>query len=214
MLCTAFVLTLGALTALPPWLLAQPGRAAYVAEATWSMDDRPEAALTRSRASARRAPDDQNARPSDALGAPVGVRVTIEGTPAENVVRVRVPGDPRPAYARLDRLVPVVPPGIRLVVAGGFGGGAPFYRSLDVPVERAASLATRTPLLMLGTATAPYDPEGGDFVRLHVEIEGGPERGRRGWIPAAYAGLPGAVRAGASNAERACACRLLEMRAP
>src|SRR5579871_405695 len=210
---SAFASALAALAMVPPWLVAVPGRPAYVAEATWTNDDRPEAALTRSLRSAARDPDDQNARPTDALGAPVGTKVTFEAFVTATVARVRLPGDARPAYARVDRLVPAVPRGTRLAVAGGFGGSALFYPALAAPIERAASLPSGTAVAALGTATAPYDPEGGDFVRLQVRVLSGPRRGRIGWVPAAYLGLPGLGPYG-SVAERACRCRLLELQAP
>jgi hypothetical protein len=197
---------------IPPWLAVRPGRMALVAEAPWPMGDEPEAALTGSFRSSRIAPDDQAARPKDAVGAAIGIAVAIERLVSPEVARVRPVGEYPPAYVRLDRLVPEVPAGTRLVVAGGFGNEAAFYAKLEAPVEKAGSLATGTPLTALGMGTAPYDPDGSDFVRIRVLVRGGAFRGRHGWLPAAYAGLPRPGGPFASTAERACRCRILEFR--
>jgi hypothetical protein len=177
------------------------------------MEDRPEAALTSSLRSARPNPEDQTARPADAVGAPIGAKVRFAGMASASVALLRVPGFHGIAYARLDRLVPIVPRGAKLVVAGGFGNDAPFYGALDVPLDQAWSLPTGVHVTALGMGVAPYDPDGTDFVRIHVHVDNGARMGQTGWIPAVFAGLNRPHGHPASTAERACACRILEFRA-
>jgi hypothetical protein len=188
------------------------GRFAYVAEAPWPLDDHPEAALTYSLRTAKPDPDDQPTRPDDAVGAPIGIRAEFLALATPAVARLRVDGVTREAFARLDRLVPPVPPGTHLVVAGGFGNEAPLYPKLDTPLKRADSLPTGTHLVALDTAVATYDPEGADFIRIEVRITSGPKHGRTGWLPALYAGLNRPGERPGSTAEKACRCRLLEFR--
>jgi len=210
MLRSQFVTALLAASAVPPWLVPEAGRLAYVAEAPWPG---PEAAATFSLRTARPDPDDQTQRPPDAAGAPIGTLATITGLASASVARLHLPGVARAAFARLDHLVPQVPAGTALVVAGGFGNEARFYASLAGPFTHTRLLPTGTPLLALGVGVAPYDPDGADFVRLHVRVAGGPWHGRVGWLPAAYAGLSRPNGARASSAELACRCRILEFRA-
>ena len=207
-----FVAALAAASALPAWLVPGAGRFAYLAEAPWPMGEHPEAAATYSLRTARIEPAEQAQRPRAAVGAPIGALARCVDLAAPAVARLHLPGAAKPVYARLDRLVPAVPPGTRLVVAGGFGNEALFYPRLDAPVERAGRVPTGTPLVALGIDTAPYDPDGLDFVRVRVRIAGGPWHGRTGWIPAAYTGLTGLHRPAESTAERACGCRILEFR--
>jgi len=214
MLRAQFVTALLAAGALPPWLVAAPGCRAYVAEAPWPTGGRPEAAATFSARTAGPNPDDQTRRPADAAGAPIGVLATILGPASAGVARLRLPGIERIAFARYDRLLPVVPAGTALVVAGGFSGEARFFAHLDPRGEHVALLPTGTPLVALGMGIAPYDPDASDFVRVQVRIAGGPWHGRTGWVAAAYAGLSRPHGDPASSAERACRCRILGFRSP
>jgi hypothetical protein len=214
MLRANFITALLSASALPPWLAPAPGRYAYVAEAPWPMGDHPEAALTFSLRTARPEPDDQTARPADAVGAPIGVRATFVDLASASVARLRVDGVTHDAFARLDRLVPPVPPGTHLVVAGGFGYESLFYPALDAPLEQARSLVTGTRLVALEIGVAPYDPDGMDFIRIHVRVTAGARRGQTGWLPAAYAGLSRPQGPRASTVERACRCRIIEFREP
>jgi hypothetical protein len=194
-----------------PWLQARPGQTALVGAAPWPMSD-PEAALTSSEPSAAISPDDYTARPADALHEPIGLRVVIQQIYLDGVALVQPEGAPWSAYARLDQLVPQVPAGTRLVVAGGFGNAAAFYPQLDTPQASAEELATGTQVVALGMGIAPYDPDGTAFVRVKVTVESGPERGRTGWIPVGFTGLPDPSGNPGWTAERACHCRLLEFR--
>jgi len=213
MLRSHFLEAVLAAAAVPPWLEPRPGRFAYAAEAPWPMDDRPEAALTFSLRSARPEPEDQTKRPSDAVGAPIGTKVRFAGMASAAVALLRVPGFRGIAYARLDRLVPLVPAGTKLVVAGGFGNDAPFYAAQDVPLDQAWSLPTGVHVTALGMGVAPYDPDGSDFVRIRVHVDSGARMGETGWIPAVFAGLSRPHARPGSTAERACGCRILDFRA-
>src|SRR6202162_4841795 len=121
-------------------------------------------------------------------------------------------GSPRSAARRPDELVPEVPPGTQLVVAGGFGNYADFFPDLSAPESAAQQLPTGTSVLTLGLGIAPYDPEGSDFIRTKVYVQSGPQLGRTGWIAVGFTGLPDPNGTPASTAERACRCRILEFR--
>jgi hypothetical protein len=209
-LSAALVLPARADAATPSWLELRPGQIARVGAAPWPVTE-PEAALSGSEDSAAKNPDDYATRPSDAIHEPIGLRVVIERIYADKVARVRPDGVAWSAYTRLDQLAPEVPAGTDLVVAGGFGNYGDFYAALETPASGAEQLATGTPLVALKMGTAAYDPEGSDFVRVRVLVKAGKLRGRVGWIPVLYTGLPGGA-ATESTTERACRCRLLEFR--
>jgi hypothetical protein len=193
------------------WLQAIPGQTALVGAAPWPMTD-PEAALTSTEPSAAVNPDDSSTRPADAIHQPIGLRVTIEQVYLDGVALVRPEGAAWTAYTRLDQLVPEVPAGTRLVVAGGFGNAAAFYPKLDTPQAGVEEIATGTAIVVLGMGIAPYDPDGTGFVRVKVVVESAPQRGRTGWIPVGFTGLPDPAGTPGWTAERACRCRLLEFR--
>jgi len=195
----------------PSWLALKPGQTALVGAAPWPMEQ-PEAALSGSPRSAAVSPDDYARRPDDALHQPIGLRVTVEDIVADGVARVRTVGAPLEAFTRLDQLVPEVPPGTQLVVAGGFGNYADFFPDLSAPESAAQQLPTGTSVLTLGLGIAPYDPEGSDFIRTKVYVQSGPQLGRTGWIAVGFTGLPDPNGTPASTAERACRCRILEFR--
>ena len=194
-----------------PWLQTRPGQTALVGAAPWPMSD-PEAALTNSEPSAAVNPDDYAVRPAEAVHQPIGLRVVIDQVYLDGVALVHPDGATWNAYARLDQLVPQVPAGTHLVVAGGFGNAAAFFPQLDTPQARAQEIATGTPILTLGMGIARYDPDGTAFVRVKVAVESGPKRGRTGWIPVGFTGLPDPGGNPGWTAERACHCRLLEFR--
>jgi hypothetical protein len=194
-----------------PWLETRPGQTALVGAAPWPMST-PEAALTSTEPSAAVNPDDYTARPADALHQPIGLRVVIQQIYLDGVALVRPEGASWSAYARLDQLVPEVPAGTRLVVAGGFGNATDFFAQLDTPQSGAEEIATGTALVALGMGIAPYDPDGTAFVRVKVVVESGMQRGRTGWIPVGFTGLPDPGGNPGWTAERACRCRLLEFR--
>jgi len=216
-LSTFFALFFGSLGAAgaagePPWLFLRPGQTALVGAAPWPMDQQPEAALTGSAQSASVSPDDYTRRPDDALGQPIGLRVVIEAVYLGNVARVQPVGATWDAFTRLDQLIPEVPPGTQLVVAGGFGNYADFFRDLSTPAAQAEEIPTGTSVVALGLGIAPYDPDGADYVRVKVLVQGGPMRGRSGWIAVNFTGIPDPSGAPVSTTERACRCRLLEFR--
>ncbi|MDQ2857179.1 MAG: hypothetical protein M3R53_00835, partial [Candidatus Eremiobacteraeota bacterium] len=154
---------------------------------------------------------------ADVVYKPIGVRVLIvrvlagRGTaPVRSVVLVRGVHAPWQAYAPLDRLVPEVPSGTKLAVAGGFGGAADFYTQLAPVTGSPAQIPTGTRLAALQTGAAPFDPGNSDLVRIHVRVLSGSRRGRTGWIAVAYTGLPvQRVARGASLTAKACSCRLV-----
>ncbi len=196
----------------PGWLTLEPGQIARVGAAPWPVGDAPEAALSGSEDTAKVAAEDYATRPADAIHESIGVRVTIERIYNDKVVRVRLDGVAWTAYTRIDRLVPEIPPGTRLVVSGGFGNYADFYPALDTPAAQAKHVATGTPLVALEVGIARYDPQSSDFVRVRVTVRGGPLKGRTGWIPVPYTGVPAPNGNPSSTAERACRCRLVEFR--
>jgi hypothetical protein len=198
--------------AAPSWLEARPGTLARVDIAPWFDSDEPEAALTASMDSSARDFTVDAQRPMDVLYEPVGVLVRIVRVfPRPGVAAVHGVRSRWNAFARILRLVPVVPRGTRLVAAGGFGGFSDLYPALSTKAPSAERLATGSGLVALGEDVAPYDPESADLVRLRVRVISGDLRGRSGWIAPAYTGLPLARTAPqASPAERACRCRLLQ----
>jgi len=195
----------------PKWLTARAGVTARVDNAQWPDSDEPEAALTDSAASSALDFSGSASRPGDVHYAPIGVRVRIERVlPGGVVALVHSVGGRWSAFARIERLVPDVPPGTALVAAGGFGGFADFYPALRAGEAQSQRLATGSRLVVLGTGVAPFDPDSSDFVRLRVRIASGPWHGRTGWLAAVYTGLPlTRVPADADVAEHACMCRLI-----
>ncbi|MBC5811593.1 MAG: hypothetical protein GIW95_12185 [Candidatus Eremiobacteraeota bacterium] len=193
---------------LPEWLVLRPGQVGIVGAAPWPLDT-PEAALTGTAESAARPPDDYSERPADALGQPIGLRVRVQEVYGP-VVRVRPEGAPVDSFTRLDFLSPEIPEGTRLVVAGGFGNYADFYPSLGARTPE--QIATGTTLVAVRMGIAPFDPDGSEFVRVRVQVQSGPKKGRAGWIPVGYTGVPAASGQAASETERACRCRLVEFR--
>jgi|GEM_PF-1926707 len=207
-----FAANAGAAQTVPAWLAPRPGTLARVDIAPWFDSDEPEAALTGSVASSARDFTIDALRPMDVRYEPVGALVRIERVfPRSGVAAVRGVRSPWRAFARIARLVPVVPRGTTLVAAGGFGGFADFYPALSTKQPRAGRVATGSRLVVLGNGVAPYDPDSPDLVRLRVRVASGDLRGRVGWVAAAYTGLPLArPRPDASSAERACRCRLVQ----
>ncbi len=219
------LLTLGALglaprtpatAAAPPWLAANAGTAARVEVAPWLVADEPEAALTAGPASLRRDFTVDGTRPEDVVYEPIGVRVRIVHlTSAGRAALVRGIGAQWTAFAPLDRLVPEVPAGTRLRVAGGFGGFADFYPTLATRPARALQIATGSDLVALGFGVAPFDANQPAFVRIHVRVTSGDLAGRSGWIGSLYTGVPAdPLPDGAAVAEKACRCRLVQFGRP
>jgi len=202
----------GAARDIPAWLTLQPGAIARVDIGLWATADEPEAALTASAASLARAASDDDTRPGDVVYEPVGVRVrVVRLLPGERVAIVRGLDRRFTAYARVERLIPQVPPGTPLVAAGGFGGFADFYPLLATPNAQAERLATGSRLVAFETSSAAFDPGSADLVRVRVRVRSGTLAGRIGWIAVAYTGLPGAApRKRAEVAEKACGCRLVQ----
>jgi hypothetical protein len=197
----------------PRWLRLAAGTAARVDVAPWPVYDEPEAALTASAASLERDFSADLARPNDVVYQPIGVRVRLVRVLAGNriaLVRGTAGAGDWVAYAPLDRVVPEVPAGTRLRVAGGFGGFAEFLPALDTPEAQARELATGTALVALGMGAATIAGGDSDLVRVNVRVLAGPERGQTGWIPAAFTGIPLArPPAHSEEAVRACLCRLV-----
>jgi hypothetical protein len=199
----------------PAWLALRPGTLARVDTAPWPTFDEPEAALTHAARSLARDFSDDFARPDDIVYEPVGVRVRIVRVlPGARVALVRGLGAAWQAYAPVDRMLPEVPRGTVLRAAGGFAGSADFYPALDSPEPLPAGIATRATVVVLGMGAAPYSTQSADLVRVNVRVRSGSLRGRVGWIPVAYTGLPvTAVPAQAENAAKACVCRILRFEA-
>jgi hypothetical protein len=195
----------------PAWLMLRSGTLARVDIAPWDDADEPEATLTSGAASLAQNFSDDATRPDDILYQPVGVRVRIVRTvPGGRTVLVHGIGRRFEGFTLPARLVPEVPPGTLLVVAGGFGGFADFYPRLDTPERDAERVATGSGLRVLATDVAPYDPDSADLVRVRVRVVGGTLRGRIGWVAVAYTGLPTThLAASADVAEKACLCRLV-----
>lgn len=196
-------------TPAPAWLRLQPGVVARVDLAPWRAYDEPEAALTASAASMQRDFTVTGARPGDIVYRPVGVRVRVVRRIAgrDAVVAVRGLHGGWLAYTQANRLSPEIPLGTKLVVAGGFDGFADFFTALTTPHDGARRVTTGTPLIALGIAAAPFDPDASDLIRVHVRVASGPLQGREGWIGAAYTGIPRtSTAAGATQIEKTCSC--------
>ncbi len=200
----------GPASSVPGWLHLQPGTIARVDIAPWHVEDEPEAALTETAESMRHDFTGDASRPPDIVFEPVGVRVRVERVlPGGTVALVHGAGKRWEAYARVDRLVPEVPPGTQLVAAGGFEGFSDFYASLTTPQKKAARLATRSRMVALGTGAAAYDPDSADLVRVRVRVTSGELAGREGWVAVSYTGLPARAATLASQAEKTCSCRVI-----
>jgi hypothetical protein len=185
-----------------------PGVEARVDLAPWPTFDEPEAALASAPDSLARDFSADLARPNDVVYEPVGVRVRVLRVLAGGrIALVRgIAGDWR-AYAPVERLIPEIPPGTRLRAAGGFAGFADLYPTL---VGRDTEpVATGSPLVALDMGTATFDRNVADFVRVRVRVLGGAARGRTGWIPAAFTGIPATAAVEEETAAKACACRLV-----
>ena len=201
-----------AATLVPAWLALRPGTIARVDIAPWLVSDEPEAALTQSPGSLARNFSDDATRPGDVLYQPIGVRVRIlRLTDGGRIALVHGIGARFSGYAPLARLVPEIPAGTALVVAGGFEGFADFYSTLGTPEKRAVPIATGSRLAALEIGAAPYDPDSADLVRVRVRVLDGNLRGRTGWVSVAYTGIPAdRLPATAQVAEKACRCRLVQ----
>ncbi len=201
-----------AATVVPAWLALHAGTIARVDIAPWIVSDEPEAALTESPGSVARNFSDDASRPGDVLYEPIGVRVRVlRLTDGGRIALVHGIGARFAGFAPLARLVPEIPAGTALVVAGGFEGFADFYSALGTPEKRAAPIATGSRLVALEIGAAPYDPDSADLVRVRVRVLDGNLRGRTGWISVAYTGIPaGSLPATAQVAEKACRCRLVQ----
>jgi len=201
--------------AAPAWLVPRAGTLVRVDSAPWFDSDEPEAALTMSARSLRRDFSEDGTRPEDVVYEPVGVRARIVRVLHDGIVLLHGTDRRWTGFAPLDRLVPEVPPGTHLVVAGGFGGFADFYPSLVTPEQSAARIATGTSVVALGSGVAPEDPGSANRVRVHVRVASGVLHGSTGWLEVPYTGLrQGSVARNATTAERACSCRLLSFSAP
>jgi hypothetical protein len=196
----------------PAWLTIRAGTIARIDIAPWDDSDEPEAALTVSAASLARNFSDDATRPDDIVYQPVGVRVRVVRLgPNGAVALVHGFAARFQGYSPVARLIPEIPAGTRLLAAGGFGGFADFYPTLDTPEKRAGRVATGTQLLALGLGVAPYDPDSADLVRVRVRVLDGDLRGSVGWVAVAYTGLPEThVPPSADVAEKACRCRLVQ----
>jgi hypothetical protein len=199
----------------PAWLTARPGTPARVEIAPWYVSDEPEAALTGSSSSLMRDFTADATRPEDVVYEPIGVRVrVVRLVDAGRVALVHGAGARWQAFAPLDRLVPEIPAGTKLRVAGGFGGFAEFYPALATKPERALQIATGTDLLALQIGVAPYDRALAIFVRVHVRVTSGELRGRSGWIGTNYVGVADEVSADAPMTEKVCRCVLVQFVGP
>ncbi len=197
----------------PAWLTLQSGTLVRVDSAPWFDSDEPEAALTASARSLRQDFSADGTRPDDVVYEPVGARARVLRVEAGGIALLRGTDRRWTAYAPIARLVPDVPRGTTLVVAGGFGGFADFYPSLTTPEATAARLPTGTRVVTLRMGVAPADPGTSNRVRIEVAVVA--RRNRSGWLEAFYTGLPDAAAPGkASNAEQACSCRILSFAVP
>jgi hypothetical protein len=195
----------------PNWLVTRPGQTGLVGAAPWPMTE-PEAALTGSDRTAAIDPDDAAQRPDDAVHEPIGLRVVIDQLYSDGVALVHPQGAEWTAFARLDQIVPEIPAGTDLVVAGGFGNAADFFAALGTPPSGVEEIPTGSQLQSLGMGIAPYNPDGTGFVRVKVYVRTGALRGRTGWIPVGFTGIPDPGGDPANTAERACHCRVVEFR--
>jgi len=173
--------------------------------------------LTEGPASALRDFTADASRPEDVVYEPIGVRVRLVRLAANGrIALVHGVGARWQAFAPLDRLVPEIPAGAKLRVAGGFGGFAEFYPALNTPRDRALHIATGSDVLALQTGVAPYDyraqPE---FVRVRVRVGSGDLRGRTGWIGTAYVGAAASrIPPDAPTTEKVCSCLLVQFDSP
>ncbi|MDQ2909051.1 MAG: hypothetical protein M3R44_06855 [Candidatus Eremiobacteraeota bacterium] len=201
--------------AAPAWLVPRAGTLVRVDGAPWFDSDEPEAALTMSPGSLRRDFSEDGTRPDDVVYEPVGVRARIARVLHDGIVLLHGTDRRWSGFAPLDRLVPEVPRGTRLVVAGGFGGFADFYPTLRTPEQSAARITTGTSVVALTSGVAPEDPGSANRVRLEVRVLTGVWHGSTGWLEVPYTGLRQRnVARNATTAERACSCRLLSFSTP
>lgn len=196
----------------PAWLAMRAGTFARVEAAPWYDSDEPEATLTASAKSLERDFSSNASRPEDIVYEPIGIRVRIVRVLGNGrVALVRGVGTNFSAYALRSRLAPEVPAGAHLRVAGGFGGFADFFATLDTPLGSADRVATGSDLVALGNGVARYETDNPDIVRVHVRVLSGELTGHSGWVATPYLGLPADnLPAGAPAADKACACRLIE----
>ena len=197
-------------SALPAWLVPDGGTVARVDAAPWNDTDEPEAALTASSASLARDFSSDGSRPGDVVYEPIGVRVHIVRVLARGIAQVQDPNGAWNAFAPLDRLVPEVPRGTHLRAAGGFGGFAELYRSLQSAPDASEQLPTGSRLTALEMGVARYDPSLADLIRVRVHVDAGALRGRTGWVAVTYTGIDAkTVQRDGSTAEAACNCRIV-----
>jgi len=197
-------------SATPAWLAPGSGTLVRVDSAPWFDSDEPEAALTASADSLRHDFSADGTRPDDVVYEPVGVRARIVRDLPNGVVLLRGTDRRWIGFAPLERLVPEVPAGTKLVVAGGFGGFADFYPTLTTPEQTASRIATGTKVVALASGVAPVDPGSANRVRVHVRVLSGTLRRSTGWLEIPYTGLRvRSVARNATTAERACLCHLL-----
>lgn len=202
-------------SAAPAWLVPRGGTLVRVDSAPWFDSDEPEAALTMSAGSLRRDFSEDGTRPGDVVYEPVGVRARIVRVLHDGIVLLHGTDRRWSGFAPLDRLVPEVPRGTRLVVAGGFGGFADFYPTLITPEQSAARIATGTSVVALASGVAPEDPGSANRLRVQVRVDAGVLRGSTGWLEVPYTGLRQRnVARTATTAERACSCRMLSFSTP
>jgi hypothetical protein len=203
-------------TTRPAWLTARAGVRARVDVAPWFVSDEPEAALTAHASSLQRDFTGDATRPEDVVYEPIGVRVRfVRRAGNGRLALVRGTNGDWEAFAPLGRLVPEIPPGTGLRVAGGFGGFADFYPTLATRPGSALEIATGTDLTAIAIGVAPYDSALPEFVRVRVRVMSGPMKDRTGWIGTSYVGVPAtALPAEASVAETACRCVLVRFGGP
>ncbi len=194
----------------PGWLAPRAGTIVRVDSAPWFDSDEPEAALTVSAESLRRDFSADGTRPDDVVYEPVGARARIVRVLRDGIVLLHGTERRWTAFAPLNRLVPEVPPGTELIVAGGFGGFADFYPTLRTPEQTASRIATGSKVVALASDVAPVDPGSANRLRVHVRVLSGALRRSTGWLEVPYTGLrERTVPRDATTAERACSCRLL-----
>lgn len=192
----------------PGWLTLAPGTIVRVDLAPWS-SAAPEAALAASVRSIEKYGGDEVAEPEDVVREPVGVRAVVARLIGKRVALVRGLFGRWKAYARVERLIPEVPPGTLLVVAGGFEGFADIYPSLSSPAHSARHIETGTRLVAINLGVGRFDPQASALVRVGVRIVSGKARGHFGWLDVAYTGVPMPHGRLGSSAERACTCRIV-----
>ena len=196
--------------AIPAWLTLRPGTVARVDVAPWPSDDGPEAAVAASARSIEHYGGDELVRPDDVVHEPVGVRVIVVRLLARRIALVRGVEGHWTAYTRIERLIPEIPAGTPLLVAGGFEGFADFFPSLETPSSGAGRIETGARLVGLKLGIAPLDQQSSALVRVKVLVRSGSRSGQVGWLQVGYTGLPHPPRQPASNAERVCRCRIVQ----